>query len=566
RVVAPVAARVRLLALALASIAVVGIVVAPSPRITGPAFTAPIQHAHQVADSMVRSRGVDPTTWRRLTAAARDTQLDFRAFLRRHDAESLATQLAGSYAIPAWWIVRYVRPEASLAERVEEWRARVLPDGRPLDLRHVIGESEPRDAITAASARQIALAAVESTGVQGALLEIDLVETPRPGRRDFTLTFADTAVALPDAATARLTVSLAGPEVLSVRRGIQLPQAFLRQARGEFANAMTVAGFVTLPALALLIWGMVRSRRLPVAATDDLPRRALVAFLIVLAVSSIASSLLDLPSDQALYDTAVPWRTFLASVTGTQVMSLVGAFVFAALWLLANGMRRRAGIPLVAGAPTGRAMSDDLLAGLALGGIPGATGAIGRIIPSGAMSSVPHTTLDSAVPLLTRVVEVLPDAVGTMLAISLPALALYTFSHRPAIRWSVSVLFLLLAGTAVLSFRSSAGTDAGFARLAWTLVAAAVFIVGLLYWGRVSVLSWLLGAVFASAISNLSFALHAPTGVERGSGLLAMLLAVAILAAGNLFARRQQPRPAWSRAGPNEDRLSLEHPPSNAPA
>jgi hypothetical protein len=46
------------------------------------------------------------------------------------------------------------------------------------------------------------------------------------------------------------------------------------------------------------------------------------------------------------------------------------------------------------------------------------------------------------------------------------------------------------------------------------------------------VLSWLLAALFYVALGNVSFALHAPTGVERIGGILGALVATALIAAG----------------------------------
>jgi hypothetical protein len=539
--VASTSARKRIVAFVIAAAAVVASLLAPRTPSVGPRFTASEGRVFEVADSMIRARGVDPLAWRRLRSVARDTQGDLRSFLRRHDAESVATTLAGSYAVPAWWIVRYLRPEAPLAERTEEWRVRVFPDGRGFDVRHVIAEGTARDSISAEAARRIALAAIDSVAFQAEKLrEIDFVETQRPARRDVALTFVDTSIALPDDATARVGVSLAGSEVVAVRRSVQLPEDFQRQSRGEFEKALLFTAPVMLAAVALLIWGMVRSRRLPLAVPDELPRRTLVVLLVVFTVSSIGSSLLGLPSSLALYDSAVPWRTFLASVTGGQVMALVGGFVVAAFWLLANGMRRRAAIPLVSGRwKNGGTISNDLVAGLALGGIPRVTGFIDGFLQTDAVPSTPATALDSAAPLLTGLFDVIPGAVAITLAISIPALALYTFSTRPSIRWGVSALFLLLAVTALIGFQAASESDANISGMVWGFASAALFILGMLYWGRVSVLSWLLAALVVAAFGNLSLALQAPTRVEAWGGFLAMVFAVTLIAAGNWLAQRE---------------------------
>src|SRR6185503_18507732 len=131
------------------------------------------------------------------------------------------------------------------------------------------------------------------------------------------------------AATARVSVALAGDEVLSIKRGIQLPEPYVRQSRSDGQKALAFSGLLGLPAVVLLMVGIVRSRRLPMVATDDLPRRSLLVMLLAFALTSVASSAQSVPSSLALYDTAVPWRTFLVSAAGTQAVSLVGVFVVA---------------------------------------------------------------------------------------------------------------------------------------------------------------------------------------------------------------------------------------------
>jgi hypothetical protein len=266
-------------------------------------------------------------------------------------------------------------------------------------------------------------------------------------------------------------------------------------------------------------------------ANDDLSRRGFLVMLAVFAVASTASSLQSLPSSLALYDTAVPWDRFMATVIGGQVMSLVGVLVIAAFWLLANGMRRRAGIPLIADRAS-PGMPDDLHAAIVLGGIPVVMRSLGQLLQGDGIPTAPQTTLDAMFPVFTRALAVVPDAVGVMLAVSIPALALTMLSTLRVIRGIGTVAFLGFLAGAVLAFRLTGEPGGSLVRQLIGLAGSALFVVCVATLGRVSVLSWLLAALFYVALGNVSFALHAPTGVERIGGILGALVATALIAAG----------------------------------
>jgi hypothetical protein len=376
-------ARLRLVAFLIPVVGLVAALVRPPAAPTaGPEFTVSRAKIGAVADSMLLARGVDLPGWRRLMGTATDTALYWRRFLARYEAESLATALAPTYAIPAWWVARYVRTDTSLAERAEEWRIRIYPDGQPLDIRHILPEEAPGASLPRDSVRSLVVAALRAAGITtGALTEVKYEEAQKPARRDATVTYVDTTVALPAAATARAWVSIAGDELLAVRRGVELPESFVRETRGKEQSELVVAALVGMAALGLVFWAVVRARRLPMLATDDLSRSALAIALGVVAISSVAGSLQGIPDELTRYDTAMPWRTFMTSVWATQLVSLTGVFLLAAFWLLLNGLRLRAGIPLVAVSKTGR-WSDDTVVAMALGGLPLVAGLAGRWLRS----------------------------------------------------------------------------------------------------------------------------------------------------------------------------------------
>ena len=520
------------------ALALIGVVASPRPRHIGPAFVVPATRVWSVADSMLRARRQDPAQWRRLSSTARDTLGDLRRFLRQHGAESLAVARSGDYAIPAWWIVRYVRPDAPVEQRAEEWRVRIRPDGRPLDLRHVIPEEAGRDSIAPDSVRHLATIALDSAAINTAVLrELEFVETPRPARRDATITYVDTSVVLPDAATAHVSVAFAGREVLAIRRGIRLPEPFVRKTRSDRQQAMAFSGLLAMPAIALLIAGMIRSRRRPIVATDDISRRWFLVMLLAFGVTSLALSVQALPSALALYDTAVPWSTFVASMAGTQLVSLVGVLIFAAFWMLANGMRRRAGIPLVAGGADG-GLSHDLKAALVLGGVPAVTRLVGRLTADDGSAVTPGTTLDVLAPVLMPVLGILPNVLTLLLAASIPALALTMLAESRAARLAGVAAFLGLAGGAVLAMRLIGDSNVSIIDLAVSGVRASLIVLAIAAVGRVSVLSWFQGALFFTALGTVAVTLRASTGIERLGGLLATLVALILIVMADVLSRR----------------------------
>ena len=95
-------------------------------------------------------------------------------------------------------------------------------------------------------------------GVQAQTLrEVEFKETARPVRRDVTVTYTDTAVVLPDGAVARAWVTVAGDEPLMVRRGVELPEAFLRADRERQSTRALIAALCGLVLIGVIITGSV---------------------------------------------------------------------------------------------------------------------------------------------------------------------------------------------------------------------------------------------------------------------------------------------------------------------
>jgi len=518
-------------ALLVAVIALAGSVLRPDREIVGPAFTAPRAAVLAVADSVVRARGPDPAAWRRLAWTPPDTLSAWRRLLEREGAESLAVRLGDSYAIPRWWLVRYVRTDATVADRAEEWRVRVLPDGRALDLRHIVPEDRPGATLPADSVRRLARLALNAEGIDPAVLtETEFDEVERANRRDVTITFTDTATVLPAGASARAWVTLAGDEAVSARRGVVLPQAFLRETRRDEVAGMAVAGMFGVATLGLIIVGIVRLYKRPMIVHDAVPRRTVWGLIGLFVVAAVGGSLQNYAASLAQYDTAMPWDRYVSTMITVQILTVVAVALFAALWLLTNGMRRRAGIPIVAASAPAGAGTQELVYGAGLGALLPVISLGSRWLRDEGVPAGPTAILDQAVPLLAYIPDALLSAASIVPVAAIPALAVLGMSDHVRGRLIAAFVLCGLVGAAVVAADVSSGGPEPVA-LAWTVPAVAAIVFAVRSWGRVSVVTWIVAALVSGLLDAIGDIVNAPTSVGRMAATLALALYLALLAA-----------------------------------
>jgi hypothetical protein len=519
--------RARAVAVAVCLAAAVLAVALRPPAVLGHAFTATRAQVLAAADRELRAAGADPAGWTRLAAVATDTLDAWPRFLRANHMEAAAGRFAASYVPPTWWTVRYVHTGAAIAGRAEEWRVRVWPDGRPLDSHHIIPDSARRDSVGAAAARRIARAALASAGIDTLpLREVNFDETARPQRRDVTVTYADSSVTLPSGAAAHAWVTMAGSEPLVARRGVELPEAFLRADRDAQTTRTLVAGLCAL-VLALLVGGgavFVVRKRAPLLADGALDTRASLAIIGTLWALGIAQALNALPRTLFAYDTAVPWRTFVATAAVGVVVTVFPALIVYALWLLVGALRRRVGIPLAPGA-LAEGRNDALLAGLGLGGTLALVELLAPLATAGGIPEPPQTLLDLALPWLGTALSTPVAAIVGTAVFAIPALVIAGLSARRSVRAVLVVLALALLGGVTLS---AGGAHPAHAVVGAVFAVAALAAAGgaVARWGTVCAWSWVIALLTERAIRALREAWRAPTAPEHVAGVLSVVVAM----------------------------------------
>jgi membrane protease YdiL (CAAX protease family) len=522
--------RARRLAVA-AAIAGILVALARPPRpVLGPEFTVDRQHVLRTADSMLVAHGGNPGGWTRFTIIGTDTLDEWPRFLREHKLVQQANHFALSYEPPTWWTVRYVHTQGSPAQRIEEWRVRVRPDGSPLDTRHLIPDSAQGRSLDSSAFRRIAISALARDGIDTSTLqESELRETPRPARRDATVIYNDTAVKLPDGAVAHAWVDIAGDQPLVARRGIELPEAFLRADRARQTNRMLIAGMSILLSLVLVVTGaIVVKRRRPILVDDGkLDRRTIIGITGVLVLLAILSALNTLPSRLYGYDTARSWENFLV----TTVLGFLGtiplALIVVGLWLTLNALRRRVGIPMLEGAPSRPISNAMLIVGLALGGILFAIARPDTLTARG-IPKIPMTALNDLWPLFGGVPAIPMISLVSVAIVGIPLLTVAALSPR----WSLRALMIGVLVALVAAVGLAGRSGAAIHPVAGILVAAGVVLVAvaLLRGGARSAWSWIVAALFFQSLAGLRNAVYGPVWQARGSGALTVLVAAGLIA------------------------------------
>ena len=525
--------RARRLAVAAAIAGLVFSVGRPPEPTLGPQFTAQRGRVVHTADSMLRARGGDPADWARLTAIDSDSLAAWPRFLREHGIVAEAQRLASSYAPPAWWVARYVHTAGGIAERTEEWRVRVWPDGRPLDARHILPDSARRAAADSTALRRIAAAALAREGVDASTLrETEFRERARPARLDVRITYTDTAVKLPAGAAARVWVVVAGDEPLGVRQGVELPEAFLRAERARWTNRMVVAAVAILLLVGFVISGAIAVKRRLAPAVHDgaLDRRTSLLLIGGLFVVATLSSLNSLPSQLYSYDTAQSWSTFVGTTALGFLAPVLFTFMLVALLHVLDALRRRMGIPMVPAGSPRSAATDVLILGLGLGGVIYAAAGLDALIPPapGGMPSTPWTHLNDFVPLLAGVPDIPVSAIALVLMLGIPILVVAGVTQRRS--WRALIVVAIVMLVAAVTWALAPTDDVDPARLALLIASLVLALFAIRVWGPRSAWSWFVAGLTYQGLGGLRDGVYGPEWQARGAGALTVLAATALIA------------------------------------
>ena len=220
--------------------------------------------AEAAAREVLAAQGVDLEEWSESSRLAIGLHLDYFArpqlqhrFVWNEAGEERYAALLGEYLPVPRWRVRYLRYEgdaAMLAERRVIWLG---PDGA---LQHWMRRL-PLDAAGAAlsegEARPLALDALGGRGAAANLSESGAYEARRAARTDWTFTFRDETVGDLAGGEATVSVRVAGDEVVSVRRRVDMPAGWVDADERRRVRLLIAAVPSTIALELLLVAGAV---------------------------------------------------------------------------------------------------------------------------------------------------------------------------------------------------------------------------------------------------------------------------------------------------------------------
>jgi hypothetical protein len=302
----------------------------PSPRIDR-------ARAVEAAEAALAERGVHlDADWQRLSALRAATEegpvWTMHKFVWREAGPDRYHALIGGVLAPPVWDVRFARFAGDVAERAEEWRVSVGPDGAVRSVRRTLPEARAGATLARDAARALAEETLRARFDvdAGALRAVAAEEAKRPARTDWSFTWADPRVDVGKDGEARYSVLVSGDEVSAYGRYVFVPEAWKveEDRRANRAQVAAIgAGLVFLAAaLAGLVVGIIAwtHRRCDTAAVW---RVMLLSVLVTLLVAAN-----NLPALALQLRTAEPlWQQWLMRGLGVAAAGVVTALLLGLL-------------------------------------------------------------------------------------------------------------------------------------------------------------------------------------------------------------------------------------------
>lgn len=329
-------------------------VLSPSLRVTR-------DEALAVGSAALQDGGADlGEPWRVLATVDDGLREAHRFAWREGGSEAFRTLRDRGYLGGPRWRLRVARFEGDVADRAEEWGVSVHPSGRAGRPWHDLPEARPGERLPRAGALALAVAALRDRyELEAHELELVTADPSHlPNRDDWRFTWADRRDHPLASGEARVTVRIAGDEVVGSSRWLHVPEDWSRRERERRAvlDVLVVVGasllgiLVAIAAVAALVaWARGRFDA----------RTAGLAAVVAGAVGT-ASAWNAWPSTVAQFSTAQPWDLQV----GLGVLAAgVGVLLQALLVGLLVGFVQRWAAPVVS--PEGGPAS--FVAGLGVG-------------------------------------------------------------------------------------------------------------------------------------------------------------------------------------------------------
>jgi len=339
----------------------------------------PIEHgdgeARLAARETLAARNIELTPdWRELSSVQAPLGLEDR-FVWQEGGSEAYHEFLGRYLPTPRRLVRYARFEGDVAERAEEYRVYVGPDGVVQKTTHQLPEGRAGAELDEDDAREIAQTTVTAEYGLAAdyVEEVSAEASQLPERRDWSFVFRDPEGYSMDTGEARITINIAGDEVVGTGRFVHIPEEWERAYRNRRSVTQVVqiacVVLVVLLYLAGAVVAVIRWSRHRFAAAT------FAVFFGVTAVLGVIQLGNGFRSTMAHFDTAQPFKLQAAIIVVGGLIAMTGIAAVSALLI---GLAHR----LLPPQPTENT-GASIAAGFGLGAVLAGLGALGlQLAPS----------------------------------------------------------------------------------------------------------------------------------------------------------------------------------------
>ncbi len=279
-------------------------------------------------------------------------------------------------------MVRYAKFEGNVAERAEEYLVFVGPDGVVQRMTHRLPEGRAGEQLEEEQARIIATAALRADlGLNPENLEeVSADPSQLPDRRDWTFVFRAPADYPLENGEARISIRIAGDEVVETGRYIHIPEDWEREHR----NRQGVAQIIQISCVVLMVLLFLAAAVLAIIrwSRGRFDRATFTIFFVAMAVLGAIGLGNGFRAGTSQFMTAQPWNLQVAIVL---IGGLIATTGIAAVTGLLIGLAHR-WLPPQASGSRGR----DLIAGFGLGALLSGLGALAAALTPAKLPSWPN--------------------------------------------------------------------------------------------------------------------------------------------------------------------------------
>jgi hypothetical protein len=291
----------------LVSIGLIATLLMKLPRLDWPAYQIDRAQAQEKAEFYLAERGITlEGEWHRTTTthANGSQQLDF---VWRESGQAVTQGLIGKYLDTAFWVVTWRKFDGPVEERAEQWQAWIYPDGRLHELVHQLPEGRAGAKLSREQALAKAMGWIieRGWGDLSNLEEKSVEEILRPARSDWVVTYHDKAAYEHEGAHAAIVIKLAGDEVTSYVRTIDIPDEWKRAENEEASSRQTYNIIFMVASLALIGIALIAFFRR--SATRKFDFIAALPWMAVVFIANFGVSLLWIDPALTGFQTTMGW-------------------------------------------------------------------------------------------------------------------------------------------------------------------------------------------------------------------------------------------------------------------